>query len=70
MNDVVKMGEKLQFEAPRVMTLLEIAFDYVISTYEDIKAIQEEFYAQTAELRELCIASGDIKRLPWEEEHR
>lgn len=66
MNDQRKMGEKLQLEAPRVMAFLEIAFDYVISTHEDIKAIQEELHAQTTELRELCIASGELEPLPHE----
>lgn len=70
MRDQIKMGEKLQLEAPRVMAFLEIIFDYVVSTHEEIKAIEEELDAQSRELRELCIASGEIKRSPWEEAHR
>lgn len=69
MRDTVKLGEKLQIEAPKVMAFLEIVFDYVISTHEEIKAIQEELLVKTTELRELCIASGEIKRLSWEETH-
>lgn len=64
MYDVEKMREKLRYEAPRVMAFLEIVFDYVVSTDEDIKSIQEELHVQTTELRDLCIANNEIKPLP------
>lgn len=64
LTDAKRMGEKLQYEASRVVTFLEIVFDYIIGVDNDIKTIQAEL--DTGELRKLCIASGELKKIPGE----
>ncbi|MBB2184773.1 hypothetical protein H0486_18110 [Lachnospiraceae bacterium MD1] len=66
MYDPRKTAEKLQYEASRVMTYLEIVFDYVIDTHNDIAAIQEELHTRSKNLRKLCVASGELERTPGE----
>lgn len=64
--DIKEAGEKLKYEAPRVMAFLEIAFDYVINVDNNIRTIQGELEIQSKELRALCIANGDLESLPHE----
>lgn len=64
LGDIREAGKKLQIEASRVMNFLEIAFDYVISVDNELKAIQDEL--DTRELRKLCVASGELEPLPHE----
>lgn len=64
MYDPRKTAEKLQYEASRVMTYLDIVFDYVIDIDNDLRAIQKEF--DIKELRKLCVANGEIEPLPHE----
>lgn len=62
--DIKEAGEKLKYEAERVMAFLEIAFDYVINVDNNIKAIQEDIGKKSRDLRALCVASGEIEKVP------
>ena len=64
--DIKEAGEKLKYEAARVMAFLDIAFDYVINVDNNIRTIRGEFEKKSRDLRALCVANGEIEPLPHE----
>lgn len=60
MGDLEEMGKKLKLEAPTVITLIQIAFDYVVNTDDEINTILKELSIKTNKLREICITNNEI----------